>query len=173
MSSVNKVILVGNLGKDPEVRHSANGDAICNITIATSEKWKDRSTGESKEATEWHRVVMFKRLAEIARDYLRKGSSVYVEGKLKTRKWTDNSGVDRYTTEIHADELKMLGSRRDADNQGGGYQGGGNQGGGYQGGGNQGGGNQGGGNQGGGYQGGGNQGGGNQNEYDYSDDIPF
>ena len=111
MASVNKVILVGNLGKDPETRFMPNGDAVCNITVATSETWKDKNTGEKKEATEWHRVVFFRKLAEIASQYLRKGSQVYIEGSLKTRKWQDQSGQDRYTTEIVADEMKMLGSR--------------------------------------------------------------
>lgn len=111
MASVNKVILVGNLGKDPETRYMSNGDAVCNITVATSETWKDKTSGEKKEATEWHRVVFFRRLAEIANQYLKKGSSVYIEGKLTTRKWQDKDGNDRYTTEIVADEMKMLGGR--------------------------------------------------------------
>jgi len=108
---VNKVILVGNLGKDPEVRYMPNGNAVANITLATSESWKDKQTGEPQEKTEWHRVVMFRRLGEIAGEYLKKGSQVYIEGKLQTRKWQDNSGNDRYTTEIIADEMQMLGSR--------------------------------------------------------------
>ena len=108
---VNKVILVGNLGKDPEVRYMPNGNAVANITIATSESWKDKQTGEQQEKTEWHRVVMFRRLGEIAGEYLKKGSQVYIEGKLQTRKWQDNSGNDRYTTEIVANEMQMLGSR--------------------------------------------------------------
>jgi single-strand DNA-binding protein len=108
---VNKVILVGNLGKDPEVRYMPNGNAVANITLATSESWKDKQTGEQKEKTEWHRVVMFRRLGEIAGEYLKKGSQVYIEGRLQTRKWQDNSGNDRYTTEIVADEMQMLGSR--------------------------------------------------------------
>ncbi len=95
---VNKVILVGNLGKDPEVRYMPNGNAVANITLATSESWKDKTTGEQQEKTEWHRVVMFRRLGEIAGEYLKKGSQVYIEGKLQTRKWQDNSGNDRYTT---------------------------------------------------------------------------
>jgi single-strand DNA-binding protein len=111
MASVNKVILVGNLGKDPETRYMPNGDQVTNVTIATSESWKDKSSGEQKEATEWHRVVFFRRLAEIAGQYLKKGSQVYVEGSLKTRKWQDKDGQDRYTTEIVADEMKMLGKR--------------------------------------------------------------
>jgi single-strand DNA-binding protein len=108
---VNKVILVGNLGKDPEVRYMPNGNAVANITLATSESWKDKTTGEQQEKTEWHRVVMFRRLGEIAGEYLKKGSQVYIEGKLQTRKWQDNSGNDRYTTEIVANEMQMLGSR--------------------------------------------------------------
>lgn len=112
MASVNKVILVGNLGKDPETRYAPSGDAICNITLATTDTWKDKSSGEKKEATEWHRVVFFGKLAEIAGQYLKKGSQVYVEGSLRTRKWQDKDGQDRYTTEIRADEMKMLGSRQ-------------------------------------------------------------
>jgi len=108
---VNKVILVGNLGKDPEVRYMPNGNAVANITLATSESWKDKQTGEQQEKTEWHRVVMFRRLGEIAGEYLKKGSQVYIEGKLQTRKWQDNAGNDRYTTEIIADEMQMLGGR--------------------------------------------------------------
>ena len=111
MASVNKVILVGNLGKDPETRYAPSGDAITNITVATSDTWKDKATGEKKEATEWHRVVFFGRLAEIAGEYLKKGRSVYVEGRLRTRKWQDKDGQDRYTTEIVADQMQMLGSR--------------------------------------------------------------
>lgn len=114
MASLNKVILIGNLGKDPETRYAPSGDAICNLTIATSEQWKDKATGEKKEATEWHRVVFFGRLAEIAAQYLRKGSQVYIEGRLQTRKWQDKEGQDRYTTEIRGDEMKMLGSRQGA-----------------------------------------------------------
>ncbi|MFP4610174.1 MAG: single-stranded DNA-binding protein [Thiohalophilus sp.] len=108
---INKVILVGNLGRDPEVRYSANGAAIANVSIATSESWKDKNTGEQVEKTEWHRVVMFRRLAEIAGEYLKKGSKVYIEGKLQTRKWQDKEGQDRYTTEIVANEMQMLDSR--------------------------------------------------------------
>jgi single-strand DNA-binding protein len=108
---VNKVILVGNLGKDPEVRYMPNGNAVANITLATSESWKDKQTGEPQEKTEWHRIVLFRRLGEIAGEYLKKGSQVYIEGKLQTRKWQDNAGNDRYTTEIVADEMQMLGSR--------------------------------------------------------------
>ncbi len=108
---VNKVILIGNLGKDPEVRYMPNGTAVANITVATSETWKDKQTGEQKEKTEWHRVVFYRRLAEIAGEYLRKGSKVYIEGRLQTRKWQDQSGQDRYSTEIIADEMQMLDSR--------------------------------------------------------------
>jgi single-strand DNA-binding protein len=107
MASVNKVILVGNLGADPEVRRTATGDAVCTLSLATTEKYKDKS-GAQQEVTEWHRVAMFRRLAEIAGEYLRKGSSIYVEGRLKTRKWQDKNGQDRYTTEIEASEMKML-----------------------------------------------------------------
>ena len=108
---INKVILVGNLGSDPEVRYTAGGDAVANVNIATSESWKDRQTGEKQEKTEWHRVVMFRRLGEIAGEYLKKGSQVYIEGKLQTRKWQDKNGNDRYTTEIVANEMQMLGGR--------------------------------------------------------------
>ena len=108
---INKVILVGNLGKDPEVRYMSNGNAVCNVTLATSESWKDKQTGEQKEKTEWHNIVFYRRLAEIAGEYLRKGSQIYVEGKLQTRKWQDKNGNDRYTTEIIANEMQMLGSR--------------------------------------------------------------
>ena len=114
---INKVILVGNLGKDPEVRYTANGAAIANITIATSESWRDKTSGEKQEKTEWHRVVFFSRLAEIVGEYLRKGSQVYVEGRLQTRKWQDQSGQDRYTTEIVANEMQMLGGRGDGGGQ--------------------------------------------------------
>lgn len=119
MASVNKVILVGNLGKDPETRYAPSGDAITNITLATSDQWKDKATGEKKEATEWHRVVFFGRLAEIAGEYLKKGRSVYVEGRLRTRKWQDKDGQDRYTTEIVADQMQMLGSREGMGTAGG------------------------------------------------------
>jgi single-strand DNA-binding protein len=108
---VNKVILVGNLGKDPEMKYTASGAAIANITVATSESWNDKQTGEKQEKTEWHRVVFFRRLAEIVGEYLRKGSQVYIEGKLQTRKWQDQNGQDRYTTEIVANEMQMLGGR--------------------------------------------------------------
>jgi len=108
---VNKVILVGNLGQDPETKYMPSGDCVCNFSLATSESWNDKQTSEKVERTEWHRVVMFRRLAEIASEYLRKGSQVYIEGKLKTRKWQDKNGNDRYTTEIEAREMQMLGSR--------------------------------------------------------------
>ena len=118
---INKVILVGNLGNDPEVRYANNGNAIANISVATSDSWKDKNTGEQQEKTEWHRVVMFNRLGEIAGEYLKKGSKVYIEGKLQTRKWQDQSGQDRYTTEIVANEMQMLDSRG-GEMGGGGYQ---------------------------------------------------
>ena len=108
---INKVILIGNLGNDPEVRYTANGSAVANISLATAESWRDKATGEQQERTEWHRVVFFSRLAEIVGEYLRKGSQVYVEGRLQTRKWTDKEGNDRYSTEIVANEMQMLGSR--------------------------------------------------------------
>ena len=109
---VNKVILIGNLGKDPEVRYAASGAAIANVTVATSEAWKDKQTGENVEKTEWHRVVFYQRLAEIVGEYLRKGSKIYIEGRLQTRKWQDkNTGQDRYTTEIIADNMQMLDSK--------------------------------------------------------------
>lgn len=117
MASVNKVIIVGNLGKDPETRYAPSGDAVTNIVVATTETWKDKTSGEKREATEWHRVVFFGKLAEIAGQYLKKGSQVYLEGKLKTRKWQDKDGQDRYTTEINADEMKMLGSKGDGQQQ--------------------------------------------------------
>ena len=127
MASVNKVILIGNLGADPESRFAPSGDAICNIRLATTETWRDKSTGERREATEWHRVAFFGKLAEIAGQYLRKGSQVYIEGSLRTRKWQDQSGQDRYTTEIRADEMKMLGRREGGDapmrgGEGGGWE---------------------------------------------------
>src|SRR5210317_535885 len=108
---INKVILVGNLGQDPETRYMPSGAAVTNFTVATNESWKDKQTGEQKDRTEWHRVAMFNRLAEIAAEYLRKGSQVYIEGKLRTRKWQGQDGQDRYTTEIIADEMQMLGGR--------------------------------------------------------------
>ncbi len=127
MASVNKVILIGNLGRDPETRYMPNGEAVTNIAIATTESWKDRTSGERQEKTEWHRVTFYRRLAEIAGEYLKKGSQVFVEGRLETRKWTDKEGKERYTTEIIASEMKMLGSRSgagapsyDAGDEGGG-----------------------------------------------------
>ncbi|MCX7154695.1 MAG: single-stranded DNA-binding protein [Betaproteobacteria bacterium] len=114
MASVNKVILVGNLGKDPETRYMPEGGAITNITMATTHTWKDKTSGDKKEETEWHRVSFFGRLAEIAGEYLKKGSPCYVEGRLRTRKWTDKEGNDRYTTEIVADSMQLLGSKRDS-----------------------------------------------------------
>ena len=115
MASLNKAMIIGNLGRDPEVRYMPNGDAVCNITVATTENWKDKASGERREATEWHRVTFFGKLAEIAGQYLKKGSQVYLSGKIKTRKWQDKDGQDRYTTEIHADEMKMLGGRGESD----------------------------------------------------------
>ena len=108
---INKVILIGNLGKDPEVRYMPNGNAVANVTLATSESWKDKNTGETQERTEWHRVVFFRRLAEVVGEYVKKGSKIYVEGRLQTRKWQDQSGQDRYTTEIVADQMQMLDAR--------------------------------------------------------------
>ena len=157
---INKVIVVGNLGGDPETRYMPSGSAVTNMTVATNESWKDKQTGEQKERTEWHKVAMFGRLAEIAAEYLRKGSQVYIEGKLRTRKWQGQDGQDRYTTEIIADEMQMLGGRGGAG--GGGSFGGGSGGGGQQGG---------------GQQGGGQQGGGSAPPQpgpdDFDDDIPF
>ena len=108
---VNKAIIVGTLGQDPEMRYTANGSAVANISVATNETWKDKSTGEAQERTEWHRIVMFGKLAEIASQYLKKGSQAYFEGRIQTRKWQDNSGNDRYSTEIVANEMQMLGGR--------------------------------------------------------------
>lgn len=116
---INKVIIVGNLGGDPETRYMPSGSAVTNLTVATNESWKDKQTGEQKDRTEWHKVAMFNRLAEIAAEYLRKGSQVYIEGKLRTRKWQDKSGQDRWTTEIIADEMQMLGGRGGAGGGGG------------------------------------------------------
>ncbi len=147
---VNKVIIVGNLGQDPETRYMPSGSAVTNFTVATNESWKDKQTGEQKERTEWHRVSMFNRLAEVAAEYLRKGSQVYIEGKLRTRKWQGKDGNDRYTTEIIADEMQMLGGR------GGGSFGGG-----------------GGGSQGDGGQGGGGNAPPQPGPDDFDDDIPF
>ena len=183
---VNKVILVGNLGNDPEVRYMPNGNAVANLSIATSESWKDQQ-GQLQEKTEWHKVTMYRRLAEIAGEYLKKGSQIYLEGKLQTRKWQDQQGNDRYTTEVIADQLQMLGGRNES---GGGGQSGGGQGG-YQSGPPGGQNNQSGqSNQGGYQQGGGgqsNQGGGYNKpsqptpkappmaepDFDFDDDIPF
>jgi single-strand DNA-binding protein len=190
---INKVILVGNLGNDPEVRYMPNGNAVANLSLATSESWKDPQ-GQMQERTEWHRLTMYRRLAEIAGEYLKKGSQIYVEGKLQTRKWQDQSGQDRYTTEIIVDQMQMLGGRggeggggnagggyqRPQNNQQGGYQQqGGQSQGGYQ---QQGGQNQGGQNQGGYQQPAPNQGGGQSQpkqppmaepDFDFDDDIPF
>ena len=183
---VNKVILVGNLGNDPEVRYMPNGNAVANLSLATSESWKDQQ-GQVQERTEWHRLTMYRRLAEIAGEYLKKGSQIYVEVKLQSRKWQDQQGQDRYTTEIVVDQMQMLGGREGGQGgQGGGYQqrpqGGGQQGG-YSNNNNQPayGGNQGGGNQGGGYQQQPQQRpqGGQQTppmaepDFDFDDDIPF
>lgn len=115
--SVNKVILIGNLGQDPEIKYMSNGGAVCNISVATSERWKDKQSGDQQERTEWHKVSMFRKLAEITGEYCKKGSKVYIEGKLQTRKWQDKNGEDRYTTEIIADQMQMLDSR--SDSQGG------------------------------------------------------
>ncbi len=123
MASVNKVILVGNLGRDPETRYMPDGGAVTNFSIATTDTWKDKS-GEKQERTEWHRISTFQRLAEIAGEYLKKGSQVYIEGRLQTRKWTDKDGVEKYTTEIIADRMQMLGSRQGMGGDGGGSGGG-------------------------------------------------
>lgn len=117
MASLSKTLLIGNVGNDVELKYTASGDAICNLSIATSDTWKDKATGEQREATEWHRVVLYRKLAEIAGKYLKKGSQVYIEGQNKTRKWTDKNGVEKYTTEVQATELKMLGSRGQAEPQ--------------------------------------------------------
>ncbi|MDE2000056.1 MAG: single-stranded DNA-binding protein [Burkholderiales bacterium] len=121
MASINKVILIGNLGRDPEVRYTPNGAAVCNVSIATTRNWKDKNSGDKVEETEWHRVVFYDRLAEIAGEYLKKGRPVYVEGRLKTRKWQDKDGKDNYTTEIVAEQMQLLGGR---EGGGGGYGGG-------------------------------------------------
>jgi single-strand DNA-binding protein len=159
MASVNKVIVVGNLGRDPEMRTFPSGDQVANVTVATTDRWKDKQSGEMREATEWHRIVFNGRLAEIAGQYLRKGSQVYVEGSLRTRKWTDKDGVEKYTTEIRADQMQMLGSRQGMGGPSGGPEddggysqgGGGGGGGGYSQGGNGGGNGGGSGSGGGGY----------------------
>ncbi|SFZ74354.1 single-stranded DNA-binding protein [Chitinimonas taiwanensis] len=120
MASLNKVLLIGNLGRDPEMRYMPDGSAVCNFSIATTETWKDKNSGQKQEKTEWHNITMYRRLAEIAGQYLKKGSSVYIEGRLQTRKWQDKTtGADRYTTEIIADEMKMLGGRGGAGMGGG------------------------------------------------------
>ena len=119
MASVNKVIIVGNIGRDPETRYMPSGDAVTNISVATSDRYKDKQTGEMKETTEWHRVAFFGKLAEIAGQYLKKGSQVYVEGRLRTRKWADASGQEKYTTEIVADSMQMLGSKMAGGGEGG------------------------------------------------------
>ncbi len=124
MASVNKVILIGNLGRDPEVRYTPSGGAVCNVTLATTRSWKSKESGEKVEETEWHRIVFYDRLAEIAGEYLKKGRSIYVEGRLKTRKWTDKDGAEKYTTEVIAQEMSMLGSR---EGMGGGASGGGDE----------------------------------------------
>ena len=124
MASINKVILVGNLGRDPESRYMPDGGAVTNVSIATTDTWKDKTSGEKKEATEWHRVVFFNRLAEIAGEYLKKGSQVYVEGRLRTRKWQDKEGQDKYTTEIVCDTMQMLGGRQGMGSAGAGEGGG-------------------------------------------------
>jgi single-strand DNA-binding protein len=121
MASINKVILIGNLGRDPEVRYTPSGAAVCNVSVATTRNWKDKSSGDKVEETEWHRVVFYDRLAEIAGEYLKKGRPVYVEGRLKTRKWQDKDGKDNYTTEIVAEQMQLLGGR---EGGGGGYGGG-------------------------------------------------
>jgi len=138
MASVNKVILVGNLGRDPETRTFPSGDQVCNATLATTDKWKDKQSGEMREATEWHRLVFNGRLAEIAAQYLRKGSQIYVEGQIRTRKYNDKDGVEKYATDIRVDQMQMLGSRQGqggpsggGDDDGGYSQGGGGGGGGY------------------------------------------
>lgn len=112
MASINKVIIVGNLGRDPETRYTTGGEAICNVAVATSDRWKDKNTGEQREATEWHRITFFGKLAEIAGQYLKKGSQIYVEGKLRTRKYTDKDGIEKYATDIIGDQMQMLGSRQ-------------------------------------------------------------
>lgn len=119
MAGVNKVIIVGNLGNDPEIRTMPNGEAVANISVATSESWLDKNTNERREVTEWHRIVFYRRQAEIVGEYLRKGSKVYVEGRLRTRKWQDQNGQDRYTTEIQGDVLQMLDSRSERSQMGG------------------------------------------------------
>ena len=123
MAGVNKVIIIGNLGNDPDMRYMPSGEAVANLSIATSETWNDRNTGEKREKTEWHRVVAFRKLAEIIGQYCKKGSKIYIEGKLQTRKWTDQGGQTRYTTEIIADQMQMLDSRNSGGDWGGNHQG--------------------------------------------------
>jgi single-strand DNA-binding protein len=122
MASVNRVTIVGNLGADPETRYLPSGDAVANIRVATTDKYKDKSSGEMKEVTEWHSISFFGRLAEVVNEYLKKGASIYVEGKLKTRKWTDQAGNERYSTGIVADQMQMLGGRREGGGESGGYE---------------------------------------------------
>lgn len=129
MASINKVIIIGNLGRDPEVRYAPSGAAMCNVSVATTRNWKDKNSGDKVEETEWHRVVFYDRLAEIAGEYLKKGSPVYVEGRLKTRKWADKDGKDNYTTEIVAEQMQLLGGRESRGGGGGGGYGGGQGGG--------------------------------------------
>ncbi len=124
MASINKVILIGNLGRDPEVRYTPNGAAVCNVSVATTRNWKDKNSGDKVEETEWHRVVFYDRLAEIAGEYLKKGRPVYVEGRLKTRKWQDKDGKENYTTEIVAEQMQLLGGREGGGGGGAGYGGG-------------------------------------------------
>jgi len=118
--SVNKVFLIGNVGDDPDVRYLSSGDAVANFSLATTDRWKDKNTGENKDATEWHKIVIFGKLGEVVKQYVRKGSQLYLEGKLRTRKYQDKSGQDKYTTEIHCDQMQMLGKKN--DNSAGGYQ---------------------------------------------------
>ncbi|MGE0859147.1 MAG: single-stranded DNA-binding protein [Gammaproteobacteria bacterium] len=168
---LNKVMLIGNLGADPEVRYTAGGSAVANIRLATAEAWRDRDSGEQQERTEWHRVVFFGKLAEIVEQYVKKGSQLYVEGRLQTRKWQDKDGNERYTTEIVASEMQMLGGRGGAGGGGGGFEGGGS-GGGYE----RGGGSGGGGRPSGGGRGGDGPRGGGSSEPpmdSFDDDIPF
>ena len=173
--SVNKVIIVGNLGRDPEVRTFQNGGKVCNLRIATSEQWKDRATGERREKTEWHRVVIFNEgLCKIAENYLKKGSKVYIEGQLQTRKWTDQSGQDKYSTEVVLQGFNGNLTMLDGRNEGGGGGGGGvSRGGDYGGGGDFGGGSSSGGDRGGSSGGFGGGGGGGGSSRDLDDDIPF
>lgn len=185
MASINKVILVGNLGADPETRYMPSGDAVTNIRLATTDRYKDKQSGEMKELTEWHRIAFFGKLAEIAGQYLRKGSQVYIEGRIRTRKWQDQGGQEKYSTEIVAEQMQMLGSRQgmgggggdEGGGGGGGYSRGESSGGGYGGGAGGGGGGR---SQGGGAQGGGGQGGARRQQpaqsngfEDMDDDIPF